>query len=801
MENITLENKILETMPLLSLRGLTIMPNCSTHFDVGRDKSKNAVEIVMEGDRRIFLVSQKDIRVEDPKFDDLYKVGTVCKIKQVLKIPEIGLRVLVEGLYKAKLVSANFNKDMNFAKIEKIEEDKKYSKLKSEALLRNIQDKFTDLSAFMPKMPSEIIINVMGETNAMIGVEYICTNIPLKFTDKQNILETNNVIKRMEKLLGILNREIDILNLEQNISEKVRESIDKNQREYYLREQIKAINAELGTEENVTEEAIEYQEKILKKNFGPKIEEKLVKEAIRLSKLPYGSHEGTVIRTYLDTCLELPVNERTKENDDLKKSIEILDKDFYGLKDVKERITEFLAVKHFAPDMRGQIICLAGPPGVGKTSIGKTIAKALNRNFVRFSLGGISDEAEIRGHRKTYIGAMPGKIITALKNSKSSNPVILLDEIDKLGYGVKGDPSAALLEALDPEQNKDFCDHFIEFPVDLSDVLFITTANDVGNIPRPLLDRMELISLTSYTPEEKFHIAKEHLLIKQLKKSGLTKKQIKISDGAINALIDFYTRESGVRNLERELSSLIRKCAKKILTDDVKSVTVSEKNIAEFLGPHKYDIEKIPKDNQIGIVNGLAYTSVGGEMLEIEVNVMSGSGKITLTGSLGDVMKESATQAITFVRSKAEEMGIDKDFYNKLDIHIHAPEGAIPKDGPSAGVTMATALISELTKIPVKSDVAMTGEVTLRGRVLKIGGLKEKTMAAYKAGVKTVIIPFENIPNIDDVANIVKENINFIGVKTMTEVLENALEKSPFIKKEKEILLTGKENKSTFITQ
>lgn len=802
-KNTANENLMIEKIPLLSLRGITIMPNCSTHFDVGREKSKNAVELSMESDRRIFLISQRDIRVEDPKFDDLYKIGTVCKIKQVLKIPEIGLRVLVEGLYKAKLVSGNFNKDINFAEITKIEEDIRYNKLKAEALLRNIQDAFSELSSFMPKMPSEIIMNVMGESDPVFVVDYICTNIPLKFNDKQSILETQSVIKRMEKLLNILNREIDILNLEQNISEKVKESIDKNQREYYLREQLKAINAELGAEENVTEEAFEYQEKILKKNFEPKIEEKLIKEAVRLSKLPYGSHEGTVIRTYLDTCLELPINKKTKENDDLKKSIKILDKDFYGLKDVKERIIEFLAVKHFAPDMRGQIICLAGPPGVGKTSIGKTIAKALNRNFVRFSLGGISDEAEIRGHRKTYIGAMPGRIITALKNSKSLNPVILLDEIDKLGYGVKGDPSAALLEALDPEQNKDFCDHFIEFPVNLSDVLFITTANDVGNIPRPLLDRMELISLTSYTPEEKFHIAKEHLLLKQLKKAGLNKKQVKISDGAINSLIDFYTRESGVRNLERELSSLIRKCAKKLLIDDVKSVIVTENNITEFLGPHKFDIEKISKENQIGIVNGLAYTSVGGEMLEIEVNVMPGSGKITLTGSLGDVMKESATQAITFVRSKAEEMGIDKDFYKNLDIHIHAPEGAIPKDGPSAGVTMATALISELTKIPVKSDVAMTGEVTLRGRVLKIGGLKEKTMAAYKAGVKTVIVPFENLPNIEETANVVKENIKFIGAKTMTEVLENALERTPFVKSDdkKNVILPKKENKGSFITQ
>lgn len=802
MEN-NIDNIMIETMPLLSLRGITIMPNCSTHFDVGREKSKKAIELAMENDRRIFLVSQKDIRVEDPQFDDLYKIGTVCKIKQVLKIPEIGLRVLVEGLYKANFVSGTFNKDINFAEVSKEEEDTKYNKLKAEAILRNIQDAFSELSSFMPKMPPEIIMNVMEESNPVIVVNYICTNIPLKYHDKQEILETKSVLKRMGKLLEILNREIEILNLEQNISEKVKESIDKSQKEYYLREQIKAINAELGDGENVTEEAIEYQKKILNKNYVPKIEEKLVKEAVRLSKLPYGSHEGTVIRTYLDTCLELPINKKTKENDNIKKSISILDKDFYGLKDVKERILEFLAVKHFAPDFSGQIICLAGPPGVGKTSIGKTIAKALNRNFVRFSLGGITDEAEIRGHRKTYIGAMPGRIITALKNAKSSNPVILLDEIDKLGYGAKGDPSAALLEALDPEQNKEFCDHFIEFPVDLSDVLFITTANDVGNIPRPLLDRMELISLTSYTPEEKFHIAKEHLLPKQLKKSGLTKRQVKISDSAINSLIDYYTRESGVRNLEREIASLIRKCAKKLLVDDVKTITLNDKNIIDFLGAHKFDIETISKENQIGIVNGLAYTSVGGEMLEIEVNVMPGSGKITLTGSLGDVMKESATQAITFVRSRAEEMGIDKDFYKKLDIHIHAPEGAIPKDGPSAGVTMATALISELTKIPVRSDVAMTGEVTLRGRVLKIGGLKEKTMAAYKAGVKMVIVPFENLPNLEEVANVVRQNIEFIGASSMEEVLQNALERSPFINTEEKrnVVVPKKESNGAFITQ
>ncbi len=768
------KNKLL-ILPVIPLRGLVAIPGTHLHFDVGRKVSIKAIETAMKTDQIVFLVAQKDIRDDEPKPVNLYKMGTIVKIKQILKMPNESIKLLVECLSRAIRVEWISETPYYEAKINEIETINPTNDIKAETLIRNAQEMFDEYCSFIPKMPSEVVMNILTATNAGQLADYITANILIKYQDKQLILETVEPLKRLENLLLVLSREIEILSLDREINEKVKGRIDKNQREYYLREQIKTIQGELGEFDSCASEADEYFEKIYKLNLETIIEEKLTKETNRLAKLPYGSHEGTVIRNYLDMCLELPWNKYSKENINLEKAEKILNADHYGLIMVKERILEYLAVRILSNKVKGQIICLVGPPGVGKTSIACSVAKALGRKFARISLGGIRDEAEIRGHRKTYIGAMAGRIINGIKQAGTKNPVIVLDEIDKLGNDFKGDPSSALLEVLDPEQNKAFRDHFIELPFDLSDVLFITTANMTDTIPRPLLDRMEKIEITSYTAHEKMEIAKRHLIPKQFKRHGLNKNSLKITDEALNELINGWTKEAGVRTLEREIASLCRKVAKKMVSQKINKITIDKLNIESFLGSKKYKKDELSLIPQIGIVTGLAWTSVGGEMLSIEVNAMEGTGKIELTGSLGDVMKESAKAAISYIRSRTEILGIDKDFYKNKDIHIHVPEGAVPKDGPSAGITIATAIVSELTGNPVRGDIAMTGEITLRGRVLPIGGLREKTMAAFKAGIKTILIPTDNVSDLEKVEDVVKKAINFIAVDDMDKVLENAI--------------------------
>ncbi len=780
-ETITYINNIGDDirLPVLALRGLVVFPNMLIHFDVGRERSINAINQAMQTDHLIFLTAQKDIDIDDPTTDDLYEVGVVASIKQVLKMPGDGLRVLVEGIERGKSMYYYQDDPYFIARIGKIAGDEAVESTPThEALMREVRSLFEKYASFLPKMSPDMIMTVMNSDDPGKFADYIASNAMFRYTDKQLVLEESDVLKRLEILAGILQAEIEVLEIEKDIHERLKEQMDHNQREYYLREQMRMIKSELGESEDEDDEIIDYRVKIEDAALPEKVSQALLKEIDKLSKLPYGSHEGSVIRGYLDTCLELPWDVTSAESIDVAYSKEILERDHYGLDKVKDRILDFIAVKEMAPDIKGQILCFVGPPGVGKTSIGKSIAEAMGREYVRISLGGVRDEADIRGHRKTYIGAMPGRIITAIKNAGTRNPLMLLDEVDKLGGDYKGDPSSALLEVLDPEQNSAFVDHYVELPFDLSDVMFITTANDMESIPRPLLDRMEVISLGSYTREEKFQIAKRHLFPKQMKKHGLLKKQIRLSDKALYEIIDFYTREAGVRTLERLLAKVCRKADRALVTDkDKKSVSVTPKNLSDFLGPKRLKPDHIMETDQVGIVTGLAWTQVGGEILSIEVNALEGTGKIELTGSLGDVMKESARAAISYIRSRTDVFGIDHDFYKKKDIHIHVPEGAIPKDGPSAGITMATALVSELSGIPVKRDVAMTGEITLRGRVLPIGGLKEKTMAAYRLGVKTVIIPKDNEPDLYEVDDVVKENVHFIPASTMDEVLKAALTK------------------------
>lgn len=773
MDYIISENRI--TVPIIALRGLVPMPGVTIQFDVGRKKSIMAVDSAMKNDQLVFLTAQKDTFVDDPSFDDLYKVGAVSRIKQVIKMPGENIRVLAEGLYRACLIDGSLEKPFFIGDVCELSDDvTTLNKTLSMAYIRLLRAAFDEYMPYVPKMPSEVMMRILSEENLSVLCDYIANNIPLPVNKKQDILSCQNVEDRVKILLHILHNEIEVCKLDSEIAEKLKEQIDKNQREYYMREQIKILQAELGEQDGNAAIAEEYRQKLEQLQISDSIRLILEKEIDRLAKMPFGSHETPVSRSYLDLCMELPYGIYTKDRKDLSRAHAILDKEHYGLKKVKERIIEFLAVHHAAPDFRGQILCLIGPPGVGKTSIAKSIAHALGRKFARMSLGGVRDEAEIRGHRKTYIGAMPGRVISAIKEAGSMNPVILLDEIDKLGADYKGDPSSALLEVLDPEQNKTFRDHFVDFDFDLSNVIFITTANTDDTIPPALLDRMDVIYLTSYTQEEKLHILKEHLLPKQMKKHALTKRHIDISDTAQECLISQYTREAGVRNLERQCAALCRKSVVQRQLG-VKKVCITEKNISDFLGAPKTVREVIPSFDQIGIANGLAYTSVGGELLFVEVNTMEGTGKLELTGSLGDVMKESAQAALSFIRSRSDVWGIPSNFYKTKDIHIHVPEGAIPKDGPSAGITIATALISQLTERPIDRYVAMTGEVTLRGRVLPIGGLKEKTMAAYKAGIQTVIIPAGNQCDIAELDENIRNSIRFVPVEHMDEVLKTAL--------------------------
>ena len=774
-------------LPTIALRGLVVFPNNLVHFEVGREKSIAAVEWAMANNSNVFLVAQKSMDTTEPQQADLFSYGVVAEVKQVLRVSGDLVKVLVEGKYRAKLSALDASGDFLLSEVRPapVRAGKADDAVETEALLRALKAGFDEYLGMNPRLGKDVVFAIVSSDDPAFLSEYMPANLLFRYEDKQAVMDEGTLNGRLKKLIEMLRRECQVMKIEKEIAEKVNESMDKNQRDYYLHEQLHIISDELGEGDDTHAEADEYRRRITELHLAEDSEKKLLKEVDRLAKMQGSNQEATVIRTYLDTCLDLPWNTFTVDDLDISRAQQILDRDHYGLKKVKDRILETLAVRKLAPDVKAQIICLVGPPGVGKTSIARSIAESLGRKYVRISLGGVRDEAEIRGHRRTYIGAMPGKIITAMISAKSANPLMLLDEIDKLAGDFRGDPAAALLEALDPEQNSTFNDHFIDIPFDLSHVLFITTANDLGSIPGPLRDRMDVIELPSYTRVEKYNIARKHLLPKQLKACGLTGK-VTLSQSALYGIIDGYTREAGVRNLERTITSVLRKCARKIASGEVESVSVTGTMLEELLGPRFVKPDFLNRTNAIGIANGLAWTSVGGETLPIEVQVMdNGSGKITVTGSLGDVMKESAQLAITWVRVHAEEYGIDPERLKKCDLHIHAPEGAVPKDGPSAGVTLTTALVSCLSGMPVRGDVAMTGEITLHGNVLPIGGLREKSMAAYREGMKTVLIPKDNEPDLYEVDDEVKKNLTFLPMQSLTQVLNAALLKPQDPKKAK----------------
>ena len=763
------------TMPVIALRGLTVFPNVLIHFDVARDISIKALEAAMKTGQPILLVGQKDIAVEEPGQQDLYTIGTISNVRQILRMPGDNIRVMVEGEARGMMLQLTQDEPYLMAEVQKLKEQSFRDSAKNEALMRATYDLFQTYTELAPKVSPDLLIHVLGSQDPGYIADYIAQNIPMRNADKQIILEELRPVRRLERLFKLLEREVDILALDNEIQNKARDQMANQQRDYFLREQMRAIQQELGEGEGA-DEIEEYRKKIEAAGLPENVSEKLKKELGRLAKQPFGSSESSVLRGYLDVCLELPWGKTTKEKISVAHVRKILDQDHYGMEKVKERILEFVAVKQLAPDLKGQVLCLVGPPGVGKTSIGISMAKAMNRKLARVSLGGVSDEAEIRGHRKTYVGSMPGRIINAINQAGSCNPLILLDEIDKMGHDHRGDPASALLEVLDAEQNGTFRDNFLELPFDLSEVLFITTANTLDTIPKPLLDRMEVIELGSYTDEEKVQIAKKHLLPKQLKKHGLTPAQLKVSDNTLREIIASYTRESGVRVLERKLAALCRKVAMKVVSDnDVKVIRVTEKDLKDYLGVARYYPERQALEERVGVVNGLAWTSVGGELLEVEVNVVPGSGKLELTGNLGDVMKESVHAALSFIRSQSAKLELPADFHKEKDIHVHFPEGAVPKDGPSAGIAVTTALVSALTGVPVRRGIAMTGEVSLRGRVLPIGGLKEKTMAAFRNGIKTVIIPADNGRDLDEIDQTVRKALQFVLVERADQVLSAAL--------------------------
>lgn len=765
-------------IPLIPLRGITVFPYMVLHFDIGREASISALEEAMVNDQLIFLASQKDAEIEEPTQDDFYDVGTISKIKQMLKLPGDTIRVLVEGISRAKIANMVQEKPYFLAEVEEYSSQLEIVKDKEiDALMRSVMDSFEDYIDISNKVSPEILINIAEIEMPGRLADTIASNVVLKPTAKQEILEAFDPKTRLETLYRILLEEIEILEIEQKIGNRVKNQINKMQKEHYLREQLKAIQKELGEDEGLVEEVDEYRQKLEKLKLPKEIKEKVEKEIDRLLRLSQSSAESGVIRNYIDWVLNLPWNKETKDILDIKKSAAILDEDHYGLEKVKERILEYLAIRQLSKSMKGPILCLVGPPGVGKTSIARSIAKSLNRKFVRMSLGGVRDEAEIRGHRRTYVGAIPGRIISSIRQSGTKNPVFLFDEIDKLASDFRGDPASALLEVLDPEQNSDFTDHYLELPFNLSKVMFITTANSLDTIPRPLLDRMEVIRIAGYTEEEKLKIAQKYLLPKQIKEHGLKTDGLQVSEKALRDVINYYTRESGVRNLERQIANLCRKSAKRTVEEKIKAIRIAPNNLKKYLGNPIYRYEMANQKDEVGIVRGLAWTQVGGDTLSIEVTPMKGDGKLVLTGQLGDVMKESARAGISYIRSKVDELNIDPDFHKNLDIHIHIPEGAIPKDGPSAGITMATAVISALTNTPVYKDVAMTGEITLRGRVLAIGGLKEKVLAANRAGIKKVIIPIDNKRDLEDIPDNVKRKLEFVCAEYMDEVLEHALKR------------------------
>lgn len=761
-------------VPLLPLRGVLVYPTMVLHLDVGRDKSIQALEQAAMGENIIFLAMQKEMNIDDPKEDDIYSVGTVAKVKQMLKLPNGTLRVLVEGLHRAEVIE--FIEEENIVQVsiktvtEEVEDD-----LEEKALMRTLLEHFEQYIKVSKKVSNETFATVADVEEPGRLADLIASHLPIKTKQKQEILEIVSVKERLHTLISIIQDEQELLSLEKKIGQKVKRSMERTQKEYFLREQMKAIQTELGDKEGKGGEVEELREKIEQSGMPEETMKAALKELDRYEKLPASSAESGVIRNYIDWLLALPWTEATEDIIDLAHSEEILNNDHYGLEKVKERVLEYLAVQKLTNSLKGPILCLVGPPGVGKTSLARSIATSLNRKFVRASLGGVRDESEIRGHRRTYVGAMPGRIIQGMKKAKTVNPVFLLDEIDKMSNDFRGDPSAALLEVLDPEQNHNFSDHYIEEPYDLSKVMFVATANTLSSIPGPLLDRMEIISIAGYTELEKVHIAREHLLPKQLKEHGLRKGNLQVRDEALLEIIRYYTREAGVRTLERQIAKVCRKVAKIIVTAERKRIVVTEKKIVDLLGKHIFRYGQAEKTDQVGMATGLAYTAAGGDTLAIEVSVAPGKGKLILTGKLGDVMKESAQAAFSYIRSRAEELQIDPNFHEKNDIHIHVPEGAVPKDGPSAGITMATALISALTGIPVSKEVGMTGEITLRGRVLPIGGLKEKTLSAHRAGLTKIILPAENEKDLDDIPESVKENLTFVLASHLDEVLEHAL--------------------------
>lgn len=761
-------------MPVLALRGMVLYPDQTMHFDIGRMKSLLALEAAMKSNQIIMLVPQKDILQDDPGLNDLYPMGTVVRVKQILKSQGENVRILVNGLHRARLLSLERTEPYLYGDVEAVEDSSWKKDVRTIALGREATTLFSAYQEYSEKPSQSVLMRLMSTDDCGLIADTIAQNSSIDYKDKAKLLCQINPIRRLEKLITLLNKEVLILQMESDIQEKTRAYIDQDQRDYYLREQMKVIREELGEGEDASEFS-DYEKRILALQLTKESETKVLKDLSRLKKQPFGSAEASVLRNYLDTLLELPWNQSTKERIDVASARKILDKDHYGLEKVKQRILETIAVRQMAPEMPPQILCLVGPPGVGKTSVAYSVARSLNRKMARIALGGVRDEADIRGHRKTYVGAMPGRIISAMIQAESMNPVLLLDEVDKMGSDYRGDPSAALLEVLDSEQNKTYRDHFLEIPFDLSNVLFITTANTTDTIPRPLLDRMEIIELGSYTDEEKLMICKNHLIPKMLKDHGLKKSQLRITDDAIREIITCYTRESGVRNLERQIAQICRKTAMKLLEQGDHRIVVTGKDMEEYLGVRKYLPNRMHERDQVGVVTGLAWTSVGGDTLDVEVNVMDGTGKLELTGNLGDVMKESAQAALSYIRANAEKYQIASDFYKTKDIHVHFPEGAIPKDGPSAGITVCTAMISALTNISVRSDVAMTGEISLRGNVLPIGGLKEKTMAALRQGIRTVVIPKDNERDLEQIDQTVRNCLNFVTAQTIDTVLEAAL--------------------------
>jgi ATP-dependent Lon protease len=767
--------KEIRELPLIPLRGITIFPYMVLHFDVGREKSIEALEEAMLNGQEIFLVTQKDAKTEEPEIEDIFKVGSLCNIKQLLKLPGDTVRVLVEGVNRAKIVKYTQTERYFRANIEILEEAECVEDNKCEALVRKIKDSFDEYIKLSGAMPTEALVTLDDIESPGRLSDIVSSYLMLKQEKKQELLEAFNVTDRLEKLLIIINNEIEILRLEKKIGVRVKTKIDKVQKEYYLREQLKAIQEELGEDDNEQKEVEKYKTKINKAKLPKAVKEKALYELDRLKNTGGYSAEGNVIRSYLDWILDLPWNTETKDNYDIKKAREILEDEHYGLEDVKDRIIEYLAVKKMSKSLKGPILCLVGPPGVGKTSIARSVANALNRNFVRMSLGGVRDEAEIRGHRKTYVGAIPGRVIYGMKQAKSKNPLFLLDEIDKMSNDFRGDPADALLEVLDAEQNSTFRDHYLELEMDLSNVMFITTANSLDTIPRPLLDRMEVIEVSGYTYEEKLNIAKKHLIPKQLKEHSIEGDTITFTDSSISYIIEGYTLESGVRSLERRLGAVVRKSIADMLENDKKSVSITVNHVKKYLGSPRYTYERADKEDKIGVVMGMAWTAYGGDTLPVEITVMEGTGKLELTGKLGEVMRESARAGYSYVRSHAGEFNINPEFYKNKDIHIHVPEGAVPKDGPSAGVTMITALVSALSGRKVRHNVAMTGEITLTGRVLPIGGLKEKCLAAYRAGIDTVIIPIDNKKDMEKIPDSIKRKLKFILAAKIDDVLKNAL--------------------------